>query len=435
MKVFRKKPRQIPALLWRLVAAAAASSLGDGLLVAALPLLAVSLTSSPLLVSALAVASGLPWLLVALPAGALADRWDKRRLVVVVELGRAATLGLLAAGVITGTIDLAGLYVAAFLIGVGETFVAAVTRSVVPLIVDDEDDLPSANGYVFAAETAGERFAGPAIGGVIFGVLTSLPFFGDGLSFLASAVLLRSAIPAEPARRVAPPSTGVFRDVRTGVGWFLGHAHLRILALVVTTFAFCQAMAFAVLVLFATRTLHLDAGGYGLILAVAAIGNVAASVVAGRVHRHLGQVGTIVVGGVVAGAAYLAIGLTHNLVVATAALLLEAAAVTLGNVATLSARHRLIPVARFGIINNAFRMCVMGVVPVGSLVGGGLAALTSVPTTFVAAGVIQLAGLLGVALPLRAISRDSTEPVAANEAEPASSQGNPGHRQQEPPTP
>jgi hypothetical protein len=95
------------------------------------------------------------------------------------------------------------------------------------------------------------------------------------------------------------------------------------------------------------------------------------------------------------------LGATTNMVVAGGVLLLEAAAVTLGNVATLSARHRLIPTERFGLINNAFRMFVMGVVPAGALAGGALAEGFGLTTTFVAAGVVQLVVLSVIALPLR----------------------------------
>lgn len=381
------------------------SSLGDGLVLVALPLFAVTLTTDPVPVAALAVASGLPWLLVALPAGALADRLDKRRLVLGAELSRAALLGLLAAAIATGEINMVGLYIAAFLIAVGETFVAAVTRSVVPLIVEDRA-IPSVNGYIFAAETAGERFAGPALGGVLFSAAAAIPFIGDAASFVASAVLLRSAVPADGAPKPATRGLDVVRDVREGVRWFVRHHELRLLAVVVTTFAFCQAMAFAILVLFAIRTLHLHAAAYGLILALAALGNLVASVSAGRVHRFLGPFWTVAVAGLCAGGAYLAIGLTRSPVVMTLALMLEAGAVTLGNVATLSARHRMIPTQRFGLINNAFRTCVMGVVPVGSLVGGALAAAFGLPTTFLVAGAFQLAVLAAVSGPLRSAPLD-----------------------------
>jgi Na+/melibiose symporter-like transporter len=314
-------------------------------------------------------------------------------------------LGLMALGVATGRIGLVGIYIAAFLVGVGETFVAAITRSVVPLIVDDQD-LLSANGHVLAAETAGEKFAGPAVGGLLFGIVAALPFLGDAISYVASAILLRSAVPVTETRSADASTRAVLHDVRTGLRWLLGHAQLRLLAVVVTTFAFCQAMALGVLVLFATRTLHLHSSGYGVLLAIAAIGDVFASLVAGRIHRRLGPFWTIMVAGLVAGGAYVLLGVGSHLSVATAALLLEAAAVTLGNVATLSARHRLIPTERFGLINNAFRMCVMGVVPAGALIGGALAELFGLGATFVTAGAVQLAVLVALTLPLRSVILD-----------------------------
>jgi Na+/melibiose symporter-like transporter len=359
------------------------------------------------LVSGLAVASGIPWIFVALPAGALTDRLDKRRVVFGVEMARALLLGLVAAGVATGRIGLVGIYIAAFLIGVGETFVAAITRSVVPLIVDDEG-LLAANGHVFAAETTGEKFAGPAIGGVLFGYIAALPFVSDAVSFVASAVLLRSAVPIPAPRSTDTTTTarGVWQEVRTGLRWLFGHAQLRLLAMVVTTFAFCQAMVFGVLVLFATRTLHLHPSEYGLLLAFAAIGDVLASLVAGRIHRWLGAFKTIMVSGLVAGIAYVALGLTSYVALAAVALLIEAAAVTLGNVATLSARHRIIPTKRFGLINNGFRMCVMGVVPAGALIGGALGDIFGLTTTFIAAGAVQLVVLIALAAPLRSTALD-----------------------------
>ena len=116
-----------------MLAATATSSFGDGLVHVAFPLLAVSLTSSPLLVAGVAAAGRFPWLLVALPAGALADRMDRRRLVTVVESARAFVLAVVGLTIVTGHVSLALLYVAAFAIGALETAFAAATRAVVPV--------------------------------------------------------------------------------------------------------------------------------------------------------------------------------------------------------------------------------------------------------------------------------------------------------------
>ncbi|MCU1494314.1 MAG: Major facilitator superfamily Permease [Acidimicrobiaceae bacterium] len=385
--------------LRRLVAATAISSLGDGLALVAFPLLAVRLTTHAILIAGLVAAARLPWLLCALPAGAIADRADRRRLVTTVELARAVLIAALALAIATGRLSLVELYIAAFLVGTGETVVSAATRAMVPLIVADED-LLNANGRINAAYTVGVQFAGPALGGIIFSLAASLPFVGDAVTYVASAGLLRSTVPRTAARATAI-RTSVRTDVRSGLRWFLANPTLRILALVLSSFAFFQAMVLAVLVIYTTRILGLGEVGYGIFLAVAAVGDVLASLLAGRVHDRLGPYVTVLAAGAIAGASYVALGSTTDLYLAVAALALEAAASSLGNVATLSIRHRIIPTERFGVVNNAFRMCITGLIPLGALAGGVLTATYGTRMTFVIAGACQVVVLAALARPLR----------------------------------
>ena len=386
-------------LLRRLVAASAISAVGDGLALVAFPLLALRVTHSALLVSGVAVASRLPWLLLGLPAGVLVDRHNKRRLVVAVDLLRALAVGLVALGAATGPVSLVALYAAAFLVGAGDTVVLSVARGTVPELVQGEG-LVRVNGQVSAVETAGKQFAGPAAGGAVFALSSALPFLGDALSYLGSALLLGTAIPSRPARRTdAPPS--VAADISSGLRLFVRIRGLPVLAAVVGSFAFCQAMVLGVLVLYATRVLGLDSTGYGLLLAVAAVGDVGASLVARRVHGRIGPYLSLVLAGTFAGIGYVALGSAPGLYLAGAALAVEAAASTLGNVTTMSLRQRLIPPERFGLVNNAFRMCVTGLVPLGALAGGLLAARWGERPTFEIAGALQLAVLAVLARAMR----------------------------------
>jgi MFS family permease len=355
----------------------------------AFPLLAYSITRRPLLVAGVAIAGKLPWLLIALPAGALADRFDRRRLVASVEVLRA--LVLLALGldiIVTGAATLPLLYFAAFAVGALETAFAAAITACVPVLVESRD-LPRANGYLFAAETAGEQFAGPALGGVIFGWAAALPFLGDALSFVGSAALLAVALPKTERRRSARPTT-LLADMRVGLNWFRAHHVLPLLAVVVSTFAFCQTAVLSVLVIYGRSVLHLTKASYGLFLAVGAIGDVGGSLLAHRAHAHFGAARAICLAGMAAAAGYLILGATSNTGVAATGYAFEAVAVALGNVATMSLRHRVIPSELFGRVNNAFRMCVLGVMPLGALAGGVLAARFGLRTTFLIAGVTQL---------------------------------------------
>ena len=125
-------------------------------------------------------------------------------------------------------------------------------------------ELARANGYLLAAETAGEQFVGPAVGGVLFAWAPAVPFFGDAASFAGSAALLTNAMPTVAPESV-PSSTTLMDDVRASLRWLRSQAVLRVLVLVVTTFAFCQALVLSVLVLYGVRVTRPDEGRLWLV--------------------------------------------------------------------------------------------------------------------------------------------------------------------------
>ena len=350
------------------------------------PLLAVSLTHNPLLIADVAIAGRLPALLFSLPAGALADRVDRRWLAISANVVRGTALAVFTGAVLGGADSLLAIYATIFVLGTGDMAFDAATQACVPSMVAPES-LASANGYLASAEVSGEQFVGPAVGGLIYSAAASAPFVGDAVSFVASAVLLRRALPDTPPR---PGRPGLFSDVADGLRWFLGHRLLRLLALVVASLAFCQAMALSMLVLYGTRSLHLGRAGYGVFFAVAAIGNVAGALGASRVHARLGTAGCIVAAAVAAAGGYLVLSATRSVVVAAAALVLEGLAVAVGNVTTLSLRQRIIPAALMGRVGSAFRMLLYGLIPVGALVGGLISSAAGVRAAFVAAGAVQV---------------------------------------------
>jgi MFS family permease len=373
---------------WWLLSATATSGLGNGLVLVAFPLLAITLTRQPLQVAGVAIAGQLPWLIVSVPAGALADRVDRRRLVVTIEVLRALLLAALGLIVLAGRTSIPVLYLAAFTIGALETAFSAATRASLPGVVHT-DDLPKANGYLFAAETAGEQFAGPALGGLFFAWTPALPFLGDAMSFAGSAMFLIPALSSVDNRGQASKLT-LIGDMKVGLRWFRQHSLLRRLASIVATFAFCQSAVLSVFVLYGLHVLHLTTTGYGVFLALGATGDVAGSLLAERTQAHLGPARAIIVAGVAAAAGYLILAATSNTVVAVSGYALEAVAVALGNVITMSLRQQFIPTELFGRVNNAFRTCVYGAVPAGALAGGVLTTNVGLHTTFLVASLVQL---------------------------------------------
>lgn len=162
-------PARLPRAFWWLWTSSAASNLADGVLKTALPLVALGFTTSPAAVAGLSLALSLPWLVVALPAGALVDRWDRRATLVVADVARAVVVALLTVVTLTGGGSMAALYAAAVLVGVAEVFRDTTAQSVLPQVVG-RDALPAANGRLHAAELTTNAFAGPPLGGVLVGV-------------------------------------------------------------------------------------------------------------------------------------------------------------------------------------------------------------------------------------------------------------------------
>ena len=374
------------APFWRLFAGNGISSVGDGLVLVAFPLLALTLTTSPVLIAGVAVAGRLPALLLSIPAGALVDRVDRRRLVMLINTVRVVALTAFTGAVLAGHDTLVSLYATVFVLGTADMMFNVATQACLPAMVVP-DELPRANGYLATAELSGEQFIGPAVGGIAFGVGRALPFVGDAVSFVASLFLVRSALPETIHQRQKRPFA---RDIKEGLVWFLRNPLLRLLAVVVASLAFCQAMVFAELVLYGTRQLHLSHTAYGLFFAGAAAGNVIGALLAGRVYRRWGPARSLVGAAVLAGAAYLVLSVTSTVTVAAAVLFVEAVGVAIGNVTTLSLRQRVIPPDLLGRVGAAFRLLLYGLVPVGALTSGLLTATLGVRSAVGIAGAVQL---------------------------------------------
>jgi len=295
----------------KLWAATAISTLGDGMYLAALPLLAAQLTRDPLAVSAVTFASWLPWLLVALLSGALVDRWDRRRVLWTVDLGRCALVGALAAVVLAGWASIWLLATAGFLLGVGQTLFDSAVLAIIPALVSrDRGRLERANGRLGAVMTAGQQLVGPPAGGVGFKVAAWLPFGADAVSFVASAALVATLRGQFAAGQPTAGSPANLRaEIAEGLRFLLAHRVLRTLAGMVGAFALVYMAGVAILVLFAQQELGLGSVGFGLLLAALAVGGLPGNLLAAAVGQRL-RAGTLLIGGVLVEAvAWLAVGL------------------------------------------------------------------------------------------------------------------------------
>src|SRR3712207_409232 len=284
----RVRPVPLGTAYWRLWTSSGLSNLADGALKVALPLVAVDFTRSPVLVAGVTLALTLPWLLVALPVGALADRLDRRHLM----LGANAARALLLAGLVVAlAFDLGSiwvLYVVAFGLGAAETVYDTSAQSILPAIAP-RAELTRANGRLYAVELTANQFVGPPLGGVLVAAGATVAFatpMGLWLAALGALLLV-------PGRfRVAREGgTSVRADVTEGLRFLGRHRLLRTLAVMVGVSNFASSAVFAVFVLHAVgpgSAMGLSEQGYGLLLTTPAGGSLLRPFPAPGIVRVLG---------------------------------------------------------------------------------------------------------------------------------------------------
>ena len=194
-----------------LVASSWISNIGDGIIVAAGPLLVASETRDPLLVASAWTLEFLPMMLFGLFAGVVADRVERRRLIVVANSCRVAVLAGLVATIATGEVNIALVLAAIFVLGVGETFADTSTATLLPMLVAKRD-LGIANARIIAGTVTLNQLVGPPIGALLFGLGHSLPFVTQTVC-VAVEHPAGAADPASGARRAPGPDRG--RSART----------------------------------------------------------------------------------------------------------------------------------------------------------------------------------------------------------------------------
>jgi MFS family permease len=380
----------------RLWAASGVSNLGDGVYGTALPLLAATLTRDPLLVSVVSFAEWLPWLLFGLVSGALLDRWDRRRVMWVVDAARFAVVGGLAAAVLLGEASIPLLAAVGFLLGAGQTLVDTGAQSILPALVSrDGRRLEWANGRLVGTRVVTQELAGPPTGGFLFSVAAWAPLAADAVSFAAGSALvasIRGHFGPAPGR--ASPAS-LRSEIAEGLRWLAAHRVLRATAAMVAVVNLLAMAGSAVMVLFAQERLGLDAVGFGLLLGGSAVGGVLGSLVAARVTRVIGTARIVVWTMVLSALAFLVFGLSSDPWLAGAMWALVGFFTVVFNVVLGSLRQALTPDRLLGRVISAFRLFSYGAVPFGSLLGGVIAKAFGLRAPFVAAGiVIPVAALL-----------------------------------------
>lgn len=370
---------------WRFWSAAALANIGDGIRVAAFPLLALSLTGEPVGLAVVAAAQTLPWLIAGLAAGALADA------------ARVLLLATLVLTVATGTATIALVAACAFGLGVGEAVRDTAGQVAVPKLVPPAA-LERANGRITAGTIVGNEFVGPPVGATLFVAGAAVPFAANGAS-LVLAVMLVLTLPLSLARAPIAATADVGRTVgpsiRAGLRWLAGHRMLRALALVVAAVAAADAAWFAIFLLYARDVLGVGALGYGLLLSAGAGGGLLGSLLADRLvgtdrHRLVLAVSLAATAGVPA--LLIAVPQIWTAVLVT---VVSSGAFAVLNICAVTLRQRTVPDGLLGRVTAASKTLIYSAAGAGALLGGALATGVNLAAPFAFAALVAAVATAG----------------------------------------
>jgi MFS family permease len=375
-----------------LLASSWTTNVGDGIALAAGPLLVASLTDDARLVALAATLQWLPPLLFGLVAGVAADRLDRRLLVVRMDVARALVLTGLVLAIVGGRASIGVVLAALFLVGIAEVFADTTSATLAPMLVA-RGDLAVANARLQTGFITLNQLAGPPLGAALFTAGAAWPFGAQALVVAGGAVLMtRVVLPGRPdgpdrrrrpgrrvrpGRRAAPapsePASHVRHDIAEGVRWVRHHAAVRTLVLTILIFNITFGAAWSVLVLYATQRLGLGEVGFGLLTTVSAVGGLVGVALYGALTRRVSLGNLMRVGLVVETLTHLALALTTRPSVALPIFFVFGAHAFIWGTTSTTVRQRAVPTELQGRVGSVNLVGVFGGLVVGSGIGGLLA--------------------------------------------------------------
>jgi MFS family permease len=394
-KRFRRKsskPAPLGSNYWRLWSAHAVSNLGDGVAQVAYPWLASAVTRSPLLIATVAIASRLPWLLFTLPAGVITDRFDRKKIIISMDIARAALALAVALAVMTQASKLPALdsvsaitnletnwflysvlIITALLFGCAEVLRDNSSQTFLPAVVKEEQ-LESANGKLWSVEFVMNSFVGPPLGSLILGIAIFLPFYFNSATFFIAAALLATLASISRPIDLKPTSERIkFREeIREGFTWLWRHELLRPMAIILGILNGIGAITAATFILFAQEILNTSVFIFALLGTAGAVGGTLGGILGPKISAKLGSGPalylTLLSGPVIS----LIIGVFSSWQLFWLLTAIATIFAVLWNVITVSLRQSIIPSHLLGRVNSVYRFFAWGSIPIGTLIGGAL---------------------------------------------------------------
>jgi MFS family permease len=355
------------------------SHLGDGIAIAAGPLLVASLTSNAFLISVAALLRWAPPLVFGLFAGVLSDRLDRRRVVMAADGIRFVVLAVLCALMATGRLTVFGALVALGLIAIAAVFADNTAGTLAPTLVH-RDDLVLANARVQTGFVTFNQLVGPPIGAALFTLGRVWPFGGQAILTLAGVLFVSRIV--LPTKEQPVLKTSVVKDIAEGLRWSAHHAAVRTLALTILIFNVTFGAAWSVLVLYSQRRLGLGDVGFGLLTTVSAVGGLLGTGLYGWITRRISLGNVMRIGLIIETLTHLGLAVTTSPWIASAIFFVFGAHAFIWGTTSMTVRQRAVPSHLQGRVTSVNTICVFGGLVVGSVIGGLLASRYGVTAPF-----------------------------------------------------
>ena len=361
----------------RIWSASLITNLVDGVLRLAAPLLAVSLTEDPILIGALTALGLLPWLFFAIPIGAIVDRVDRRKALVLGNSLRAAIALFIAFAVSQGFINIWLLLISVFFFGICEVLVDTTSQAVLPQILD-KSNYERGNSRLQISEVIVSQFAGAPLSGLLYAVSIALPFFFSTTGFILAGLLIllfpfEREINARKEGDAGQAKLGLKGDIKFALNYLFQDKQIFSIVVITTLLGFFYSLSNAIAPLFILKELKVSPALFGVVLAIQGVGALAGSIAAPMVSKYLGRGKALAINVFFASLLVIFIGLSPNAYFFVAVSVLIGFTISVWNILLMSLYQSLIPPELYGRIHGARRTIVWGLMPIGAIIGGVIA--------------------------------------------------------------
>ncbi|MDW3214238.1 MAG: MFS transporter [Ilumatobacteraceae bacterium] len=363
----------------RLLASAWASDLGDGVALAAGPLLVVSQTRDPFLIALATLLQRLPWLVLGLYAGVVADRHDRRLIIVIANSARALVLGVLSMLIVTENVSVPAVLIALTALGTAEVFVDTTSATLLPMLVG-RSELGLANSRLMFGRLTINRLGGPAVGALLFATGMAVPFVLQAVCVVFAALVVRSIAVDRPVRPEV--SLTARSDIVAGLRWVWNDAAVRTLTITIFAFNLTFGAAWSILVLYSVERLGLGSVGFGLLTSFGAAGGVLVALTYGRIERRLGMANIMRIGLSIEVLMHLSFAVNTTPWIAFAVFFVFGMHEAAWGTTSVTIRQRVVPAEFQGRVSSVNGVGVFSTLVVGALLGGVIASQWGVTGPF-----------------------------------------------------